>query len=114
MIALSINGKQNPRGTLHMHRGPTSTRCRVPRCRLPRGRGALCLAWFASLALCGAPRAHAEDGYDLWLRYRTVEAPWLGRYRAAARELVPPLSSGEAAEHELTRAIAGMLGAAPS
>src|SRR5580692_11454836 len=64
-------------------------------------------AWLAALALCWLPQAHAEDGYDLWLRYRPVEAPWLERYRASARELVPPLSGGEAAQHELMRAIAG-------
>jgi alpha-glucuronidase len=80
----------------------------------PQRCGALRLAWLATLALCGllcgSSRAHAEDGYDLWLRYRPVEAPWLERYRAAARELVPPLSAGEAAQRELTRAISAMLG----
>ncbi len=62
---------------------------------------------------CAASRVHAEDGYDLWLRYRPVEAPWAERYKASVRELVPPADSGDAALHELTRAIAGMLGRAP-
>ena len=35
-------------------------------------------------------RAHAEDGYDLWLRYRPVEAPWAMRYRGFAAEMVAP------------------------
>jgi alpha-glucuronidase len=81
--------------------------------RPPRRRSPLRQAWLAALALCWLPQAHAEDGYDLWLRYRPVEAPWLERYRASARELVPPSSGGEAAQHELMRAIAGLLGAAP-
>ena len=37
--------------------------------------------WVAGLA--GAPVASAEDGYDLWLRYRPIEQPWADRYRAA-------------------------------
>jgi alpha-glucuronidase len=78
------------------------------------------LASLASLMLCGLPLAHAEDGYDLWLRYRPVEMPWLERYRLSARELVPPSAAGaagdagHAAQSELTRAIDGLLGAAPA
>jgi len=72
----------------------------------------MCL-WIAALMLCGSPLAHSEDGYDLWLRYPLVEAPWLDRYRAATRELVPPLDGADAAQTELTRAIAGLLGAIP-
>ena len=69
----------------------------------------VCLA----VLLCGSPVARAEDGYDLWLRYRPVEAPWLERYRTAARELVAPTAAGEAAQQELVRAIAGLLGTNP-
>ena len=39
---------------------------------------AVCLVvvlWVAGLA--GAPVASAEDGYDLWLRYRPIEQPWI-------------------------------------
>jgi alpha-glucuronidase len=69
------------------------------------------LAW---LLMCGLPRAYAEDGYDLWLRYRPVEAPWLERYRTRVRELVPPLIENDAARIELARAIAGLLGDTPA
>ena len=91
---------------------------------MPRRWAGLRALYLPTLALCGTlcgpPHAHAEDGYDLWLRYRPVEAPWLERYRASARELVPPLSAGAAgaagaaAERELARAIAGMLGTTPT
>jgi alpha-glucuronidase len=79
---------------------------------VPRGRVAAHLVCLAAL-LCAWPSARAEDGYDLWLRYRTVEAPWLARYRASARELVPPVAGGEAAQQELVRAIGGLLGSRP-
>ena len=75
-------------------------------------RAAAWLAWLA-LGVCGLPGAHAEDGYDLWLRYRPVEQPWLARYRASIREIVPPAASNAAVD-ELTRALAGLLGVAPN
>jgi alpha-glucuronidase len=112
MIALSITGKQSPRA---LRLQPASESIPTSRWRAsPRCRAVLRLAPLAAFALCGVPLAHAEDGYDLWLRYRPVEAPWLERYRASARELVPPLSAGEAAQQELTRALAGMLGTVPN
>jgi hypothetical protein len=33
--------------------------------------------------------ALAEDGYDLWLRYRPVEASMVNRYHARLQSLVP-------------------------
>jgi alpha-glucuronidase len=62
----------------------------------------------------GAAIAHAEDGYDLWLRYRPVETPWSERYRAAAMELVPPGEATGPALNELTRGIKGLLDANPA
>ncbi|MBO3675594.1 alpha-glucuronidase family glycosyl hydrolase [Streptomyces sp. NEAU-YJ-81] len=55
----------------------------------------------------------AEDGYDLWLRYRRVEDPGqLGRYRAALGSLVwqggGPLQ--RSAVEELVRGLTGLLG----
>jgi alpha-glucuronidase len=86
-----------------------ASRCR-PR---PRRCAAARLLWFA-WALCGLPSAHAEDGYELWLRYHPLPAPWIERYRTSARELVPPQGAGDAAQSELLRAIAGLLGTAPT
>jgi alpha-glucuronidase len=67
-------------------------------------------AW-ASLLLCAAS-AHAEDGYDLWLRYRPVEAPWAVRYRSFATEVVAA-PGGDLASRELQRGVAGLLAVTP-
>jgi alpha-glucuronidase len=75
--------------------------------------------WSSLLVLVGVllfpPMAGAEDGYDLWLRYRPVEARWLGPYRSAATALVGAADSGtlQAARSELRRALSGLLGRAP-
>ncbi len=60
------------------------------------------------LALAGAAAApaHAEDGYDLWLRYRVVESPWRERYRRAAQQLI---AADQPARAELERGISGLL-----
>jgi alpha-glucuronidase len=76
-------------------------------------RRAVCLVvvlWVAGLAL--APAASAEDGYDLWLRYRPVAEPWAGRYRAALTQLVAGGGSAtlQAARAELERGLQGLLG----
>src|SRR5581483_9031615 len=82
--------------------------------RTARVLGALLLLGFARLAC-------SEDGYDLWLRYRTLGAPQLASYRAAATQLTSDALQGErpsatllAARAELTRGLTGLLGAAPS
>jgi alpha-glucuronidase len=66
------------------------------------------------VTLSGSRLACAEDGYDLWLRYRPVESPWAERYRASARELVPPSGVSSAAESELRRALKGLLDSTPT
>nr|NUR37578.1 alpha-glucuronidase [Sphingomonas sp.] len=60
--------------------------------------------------------AHAEDGYDLWLRYRPVEASWKAKYAPRATAIVANSNSStiRAAMNELRRGITGMLGRAPS
>jgi alpha-glucuronidase len=68
------------------------------------------LAWLAILALFGT--ASAEDGYDLWLRYRAIEAtayPALGTH---VRQIVAPASTPtlDAAGRELERGLAGLAG----
>ena len=67
-----------------------------------------------ALALCGLP-AHAEDGYDLWLRYRPLAAERAQAYRPFAMQLIvvaaTPTQAATAAE--LSRGLNGLLGAAP-
>jgi alpha-glucuronidase len=79
----------------------------------PWGRRLTVLPALLALLACGSQLAHAEDGYDLWLRYRPAESPWAVRYRASARELLPPMRGSEAAREELQRALAGLLGTTP-
>jgi alpha-glucuronidase len=60
-----------------------------------------------------AASAHAEDGYDLWLRYRPIEASWASRYRAIAAEVVAQPETSAAARSELLRGMRGLLGVTP-
>jgi alpha-glucuronidase len=67
----------------------------------------------ALLLLCGAMQPTlAEDGYDLWLRYRPVEAASRAPYLAVARTLVGGASSPtlDVARDELVRGLSGLLG----
>jgi alpha-glucuronidase len=68
------------------------------------------LAWIC-LLLCGAG-AHAEDGYDLWLRYRPIEGTLATRYRRFATEIVAAPDANPAAQ-ELLRGITGLLSDTP-
>jgi alpha-glucuronidase len=54
----------------------------------------------------------AEDGYDLWLRYRPLEASAQTRYRPLATGIVSEGASPSlnAAKAELTRGLSGLLG----
>ena len=63
------------------------------------------------LALAAALPARADDGYDLWLRYRPVGAEWLATYRAAASQVVVEGDSPtlQAARAELVRGLSGLL-----
>lgn len=67
----------------------------------------LCLSWLPT-------PAHAEDGHDLWLRYRPVADA--AAYRANAAQLVAPVATPTqvAARDELLRGLGGLLGGAPS
>ena len=64
------------------------------------------------LLVCAAS-ARAEDGYDLWLRYRPVEPSWAMRYRSFAAEVVAAPGT-ELAARELLRGMAGLLRVTPS
>ena len=70
----------------------------------------------ALLALAVFPLAHAEDGYELWLRYRPLEADVAQPYRAHVGQLVAPASSPtqRVARDELVRGLQGLLGRAPA
>ncbi len=71
----------------------------------------------AALLLLASPTAAAaEDGYDLWLRYRPVEQQWRLRYAPHATAIVDTASSPvtKAAAAELRRGIGAMLGTSPA
>jgi alpha-glucuronidase len=66
--------------------------------------------------LCQAPAA-AEDGYDLWLRYRPFDKAAASRIAPQARSIVvaaPQTPTVSAAVGELQRGLSGMLGKAPA
>jgi alpha-glucuronidase len=67
------------------------------------------------LSLAAARPARAEDGYDLWLRYRPIEPAAAVAYRQDAAEIVAQGRSPtlDAAAAELARGLAGLLGGAP-
>jgi alpha-glucuronidase len=60
--------------------------------------------------------ARAEDGYDLWLRYVPVEASWKSQYEHATTQIAGAVPSATlaAAQNELSRGLAGLLGTAPT
>jgi len=60
--------------------------------------------------------AQAEDGYDLWLRYRPLEAQWQQQYAGQATSLAidSPSPTLNAAAEELRRGISGTFGRAPA
>jgi alpha-glucuronidase len=63
--------------------------------------------------LCAHSALHAEDGYELWLRYRLVANPArLSQYRTALTHIVFPGESPTlvAARNELKRGLQGLLG----
>jgi len=76
-------------------------------------------AALALIALLATVLAHAEDGYDLWLRYHPIaDEATRAHYREAASEIVPPEALGRygppvttmnLAQAELTRGLSGLL-----
>ncbi|HZX75936.1 alpha-glucuronidase family glycosyl hydrolase, partial [Lysobacter sp.] len=60
--------------------------------------------------------ARAEDGYDLWLRYRPLPTQQATAVRAHASQLVAPSATPtqKATRDELQHALTGLLGAAPA
>lgn len=68
-----------------------------------------------AMALCSS-HLHAEDGYDLWLRYPALQSEIRDRYQSVIQYLVPSASSPQldSARAELIRGLTGLLGAAPA
>ncbi len=70
------------------------------------------LAFGALLCLVGvAPAAHAEDGYDLWLRYRPLAAEQRAALASVSTGIVAPAPASatlRAAVAELTTGLAGL------
>ncbi|HEY5807705.1 MAG TPA: alpha-glucuronidase family glycosyl hydrolase, partial [Povalibacter sp.] len=64
-----------------------------------------------SVAVLMAGSAAAEDGYDLWLRYRPVEPAALEQYRSATTGLAGSAATPtlRAAQSELSRGLTGLL-----
>lgn len=74
------------------------------------------LAFAAVVLLSMTSAAQAEDGYDLWLRYKPVEATARAPYAAHAAAIAPPSSLGpdtptlKVARAELERGLTGLVG----
>ena len=69
------------------------------------------------LVLAGLGEAAAEDGYDLWLRYRAVDSAARAQLTPVAGRIVltaAPSPTVQAAVGELQRGLEGMLGKAPA
>jgi alpha-glucuronidase len=71
---------------------------------------------FCLLAACFSPGAHAEDGYDLWLRYRPLSTAMQRQLQADISGVVSaqrPSPMVQSALAELSRGIDGLSGRAP-
>jgi alpha-glucuronidase len=94
-----------------------ATKCKIGDDRARRD-GTRIVAMLLALTLnCGVgmPPAAAEDGYDLWLRYRPIADEQARAARGAATQLVSRAGSPTqaAALAELRRGLRGMLGVEP-
>jgi alpha-glucuronidase len=104
MLALTFEQRDNAATDLVRHAGDT-------RCRFRRVLSLVLLL----VAVSSARPLHAEDGYDLWLRYRPLAAERAQACRAFATQLVAAAATPtQTVTHaELERGLAGLLGAAP-
>ncbi len=95
---------------LHGNAGPSQAAARAG---CARRLAALCL--LALIACLCAGLAHAEDGYDLWLRYRPLPGAWAQTYRNHATQLVAGTATPTqaATRKELLRGLGGLLGKTP-
>ncbi|WP_232823563.1 alpha-glucuronidase family glycosyl hydrolase [Dyella sp. C9] len=74
------------------------------------------LGVFGGLLLACAGTVRAEDGYDLWLRYRPLPAAQASLYRSHAAQLVMATATPIelATRDELQRGLGGLLGQSPA
>lgn len=74
--------------------------------------------WLVAALLAVLPAwAVAEDGYELWLRYRPLQGPALAQLQAGAKSIVHTGADSptlQAAVAELKRGVAGMTGREPA
>jgi alpha-glucuronidase len=68
----------------------------------------------AAVILCGRP-VHAEDGYELWLRYHALATEQANTYRTHASQLIvgSATPTQSVTGEELQRGLGGLLGEAP-
>lgn len=73
-------------------------------------------SFWALCAVFAVQSAAAEDGYDLWLRYRPLPAEQRAIYAPATAQLAMPASSPTlaAAKSELSRGLSGLLSQTPA
>ncbi len=76
---------------------------------------AIILVMLLLAMVLGMAQAHAEDGYELWLRYHPLPAEQIKLYRSHALQLIADAGTPTrtAAREELLRGLHGLLGAAP-
>lgn len=75
------------------------------------------ICWILAMAMMSlTPVARAEDGYDLWLRYRPADGAAAARIAAHANVIMAPGNSAtmQAIRDELQRGVGGMTGTAPA
>lgn len=75
------------------------------------------ICWILAMAMMSlTPVARAEDGYDLWLRYRPAEGAAAARIAAHANVIMAPGDSAtmQAIRDELQRGVGGMTGTSPA
>jgi len=97
------------------HPGAMSAQDRPGRTPRPQ-RAILAVLGCLLAALACLPVAQAEDGYELWLRYRPLDAEQARDYRARFAQLVAPAQTDvqRVTREELVRGLGGMLGRAPT
>ena len=78
-------------------------------------RRCFAVAVLTLLATLCATQAFAEDGYDLWLRYRPLGSAQAETYRDHASQLIVGAATPTqtATRQELLRGLGGLLGHAP-